>query len=77
MENIKNYEFFVGIKSMETYISISALELSESEPLTDIKQYTSYIILIKNKLNKNSKNKRLITHNDIQSFVKQFVDGHS
>jgi hypothetical protein len=62
---------------METYINISALELSVSEPLTDVKQYTSCIILIKNKLNINSKNKRLNTHNDIQSFVKQFVDGHS
>jgi hypothetical protein len=40
---------------METYINISALELSVSEPLTDVKQYTSCIILIKNKLNINSK----------------------
>jgi hypothetical protein len=34
---------------METYISISALELSVSEPLTDIKQYTSCILFTKNK----------------------------
>nr|DAM86565.1 MAG TPA: hypothetical protein [Caudoviricetes sp.] len=37
VENIKNYAIFCWYKNMETYISISALELSVSEPLTDIK----------------------------------------
>nr|DAY15196.1 MAG TPA: hypothetical protein [Caudoviricetes sp.] len=34
----------MGYKNMETYINISALELSVSEPLTDVKQYTSCIL---------------------------------
>lgn len=62
---------------METYISISALELSVSEPLTDIKQYTSCILFTKIKEIMKITKAFEYAHLAFEILTEDLDDGHS